>query len=80
MDANKLTHIFGKPGHGLDGVVEQLGSQEAAYQAMQKATEAAVKSQGLTGLFRTTIQGGGETITVKGNVVNGVVKIGTAFK
>ena len=47
---------------------------------MQQATEAAVKSQGLTGLFETAVQVGTETITVRGNIVNGVVKIGTAYK
>jgi hypothetical protein len=48
--------------------------------ALQQATEAAVQQQGLTGVFETTVQVAGETVTVRGNVVNGVVKIGTAFK
>jgi RHS repeat-associated protein len=79
VDANKLHHIFDNVGHGLEGVVGQYGSQEAAYQAIQQATEAAVNSQGLTGIFTTTVQVGGKAITVAGNVVSGVVKIGTAF-
>jgi hypothetical protein len=79
-DANKLNHIFGQSKHGLDAVVQQMGSQEAAYKALQEATEAAVKKNNLTGLFTTTVNVGGETITVKGIVVKGAVKIGTAFK
>ncbi len=79
-DANKLNHIFGNAQHGLDGVVNSLGSQQAAMNALQQATEVAVQQQGLTGVFETTVQVAGETVTVRGNVVNGVVKIGTAFK
>jgi hypothetical protein len=33
-----------------------------------------------TGLFETTVKVGTETITIQGNVVDGAVKIGTAFK
>ena len=46
---------------------------------MQKATEAAVQERGLTGVFKTTVKVGSETITVRGKVVDGAVKIGTAF-
>jgi len=79
-DANKLNHIFGNAQHGLDGIVKNLGSQQAAMNALQQATEAAVQQQGLTGVFETQVQVAGETVTVRGNVINGAVKIGTAFK
>jgi hypothetical protein len=78
--ANKLFHIFGDPGHNLAGLVSTFGSEEAAYGAILQGTEAAVQQQGLTGVFQTTVKVGGETITVRGNVMDGVVKIGTAFK
>lgn len=80
VNANKLSHIFGNAQHGLDGIVNSLGSQQAAMNALQQATEAAVRQQGLTGVFETTVQVAGETVTVRGNVIDGVVKIGTAFK
>jgi hypothetical protein len=79
-DANKLSHIFGKAEHGLEGVVKQFGSQAAAFEAMQQAAEAAVKAKKLTGVFEVTVKVGGEMVTVRGNVIEGVVKIGTAFK
>lgn len=79
-NANKLFHIFGNPAHNLTDLVAKFGSQEAAFKAIQQGTEAAVQQQGLTGVFQTTVQVAGETITVRGNVVGGVVKIGTAFK
>jgi RHS repeat-associated protein len=80
IQANKLNHIFGNAAHDLDSVVSTFGSEEAAFRAIQQGTEAAVQQQGLTGVFQTTVQVGGETITVRGAVVNGAVKIGTAFK
>lgn len=38
-----------------------------------------VRSQGLTGVFETTVKVGTETIVVRGNIVDGAVKIGTVF-
>ena len=66
--------------HNLTDLVVKFGSQEAAFKAIQQATEAAVQQQGLTGVFQTTVRVAGETVTVRGNVIGGVVKIGTAFK
>jgi RHS repeat-associated protein len=80
IDPNKLRHIFDNPQHNLGNLLNQLGSQQEAFAAIQQATEAAVQSQGITGVFQTTVQVGGETITVRGSIVGGAVKIGTAFK
>jgi hypothetical protein len=79
-DANKLAHIFDNVEHGLEGVVAQFGSQLSAFSRIQQAMKTAVARQGLTGVFQTTVQVGSETITVRGNVINGIAKIGTAFK
>jgi RHS repeat-associated protein len=79
-DANKLNHIFGKAAHNLDGLVSEFGSQEAAYNALQKATQEVVRQQGLTGVFETSVKVGSQTVTVRGAVVDGVAKIGTAFQ
>jgi len=51
-----------------------------AFNAIQKAVQAPVEQQGLTGGFQTTVQVGGETITVTGIVINGASGIGTAFQ
>ena len=80
VDPNKLNHIFGNAGHNLDSFVAQFNSQSEAYAALQRATELAVRAQGTSGVFQTTVQIGGESITVRANVVSGVVRIGTAFK
>ena len=76
--ANKLHHIFGKPQHNLDALVKQYGSEEAAYEAIAEAAGKA--TAGSTGIFEVTVNVGGEAITVRGAVVAGIVKIGTAFK
>lgn len=78
-DPNKLYHIFGQVKHNLDPLVTQFGSQENAFNALQKATEAAVRSQGLSGVFEIIVNVGTETVTVRGNIIKGIVKIGTAF-
>ena len=80
IDPNKVHHVFGQAKHNLDGVVKTFGTPEKAFGALQDATQAVVKNQGIKGVFETTVKVGGETVTVRGNVVDGVVKIGTAFK
>ena len=78
-DANKLNHIFGNPQHNLDVIVGQFGSQRAALGALQNATSTAVQSQGIIGVFETSVEVGGVQVTVRGAVVQGQVRIGTAF-
>jgi hypothetical protein len=79
---NKIHHIFGDPGHNLADLVRQYGSPAAAYAALEKATASAVAAQGITGTFYNgiSVSVGGTTVTVRGAVVDGVLKIGTAFK
>jgi RHS repeat-associated protein len=78
-DANKLHHIFGKAEHKLGDVVAHFGSPEKAFEAIKSATDASVKADQLTGIFETAVQVGGANVTVRGAVVDGVVKIGTAY-
>jgi hypothetical protein len=74
-----VNHIFGNARHNLESLVQQLGSQEKAFGAIQSAAEGAVKAGGLTGVFETAVDIGGTQVTVRGAVVDGTVKIGTAF-
>lgn len=39
-----------------------------------------VSQQQLTGLFKMTVDVGGFTVTVTGKVIDGVARIGTAYK
>jgi hypothetical protein len=77
---NTINHIFGKAAHNLGGLVQQYGSARAAFAALEKATTAQVVAKGLTGQFEEVVNVGGTNVTVRGIAINGVVKIGTAFK
>lgn len=77
VDPNKLNHIFNEPGHNLDSVVEQYGSQENAYNAINQAV---INQAGTgSGTFSTVVNVGGTDVTVTGAYVNGVPRIGTAY-
>ena len=79
VDANKLNHIFGNPSHNLETLVAQLGSREAVFGGVQSATQAAIESGSLSGVFETTVTVGGQSVVVRGNVVDGIARIGTFF-
>jgi len=79
VDANKLVHIFGNARHNLGPLVQKLGSQEATFSAVQNAAQAAVRNQSLSGVFQTTVNVAGQNVVVRGNVIDGVARIGTFF-
>jgi hypothetical protein len=76
-NSNDLHHIFDNAGHGLDGLVDQYGSQQGAYSAMQQAVRSQIGST--TGVFSGAFNVGGTQITIRGNIINGIPRIGTAF-
>jgi hypothetical protein len=80
LDPNKLHHIFGNPAHNLGPVVAHFGSQGAAGAALEIATQAAITAGSITGKFQISIVLGGMNATVRGVVINGVARIGTAFR
>ncbi|MCL2726618.1 MAG: hypothetical protein FWD69_19535, partial [Polyangiaceae bacterium] len=79
IDPNRLNHIFGKATHNLGPLVQEFGSQEATFAAVENATQAAINAQGLTGIFETTVSVAGQNVVVRGNVMDGIVRIGTFF-
>ncbi|MGH6813655.1 MAG: hypothetical protein ACREDM_15380 [Methylocella sp.] len=80
IDPNSLRHIFDKSDHGLDGLVAEFGSQESAIQQVASAaTRDAVKEQGITGQFKIQVNVVGHMVTIKCNVDNGIVNIGTVY-
>ncbi len=74
---NRLWHIFGNPNHGLGPLVAKFGSQLAAYSAILNAAQAQITATG--NFVGVTIQVGGMNIGVNGTVIDGVVKISTAY-
>ena len=78
VHANKLLHTFDFAKHWLDDLVGKMGSQESAYQAIQEAAQADVEVEGKTGLFEVVVDVAGTTVTVTGNVIDGLDRIGMA--
>lgn len=71
----KLDHIFAAK-HNFDPLIQRYGSREAVVQ------EFLTSLRGLTpesGVFEQQIIVGGQPVVVRGAVVDGIVKIGTAF-
>jgi hypothetical protein len=77
VDANKLHHIFADPTHNLGPLVDQFGSETNAFNAVQQAAQAGVKS--LPEFYKTVVSIGGQDVTVTGRVIEGIVRIGTLF-
>jgi hypothetical protein len=79
-DPNKLKHIFGKPRHNLDNLIKVYGSEQEAFNAIEKATRKVIKHKNISGVFEVNIKIGNDVIIVRGNAMNDVIKIGTVFK
>jgi RHS repeat-associated protein len=77
INANKLHHVFGKAGHNLGPLVNQFGSEEGAYAAVQAAIN--LKMAGvIDGQYnQIAVNVGGYIIYVSGIVIDGIVRIGT---
>lgn len=75
-------HIFDKAGRGLDSLVAKFGSPEAAYRAVEQATQDMVRQLPLRsdGVFENVLVSvGGTVVQVSGRVIDGVVRIGTSY-
>lgn len=72
----KITHIFAKAQHNLQSLVSGLGGQENAVRAVLYALNGKLPS---VGTFERVVNIAGQSVTVRGSVVNGVPKIGTMF-
>jgi RHS repeat-associated protein len=74
--ANRINHVF-QAKHKLDALVQAFGGKQGAYEALVSATQKAVA--GTAGPFEKVVQVGGQSVTVRGAVIDGAVKISTAF-
>lgn len=75
---NKINHIFNKAEHKLGDFVESCGSNRKAFDKLEHAFKKVAKGRS-DGVFEASINIDGFNITVRGSVVNGLPKIGTAF-
>lgn len=80
--SNAASHIFGKTlaRHELEGVLTAFGGNASkATRAIQAAAQTMATSAGISGKFSTVVTVAGESMIVRGFVVDGVFKIGTAY-
>ncbi len=73
--AEKLDHVF-VPKHNLDPLVRKFGSREGVMEQMIRNLGGPLPK---SGPFQVTREVGGQTVVIRGAVVDGVPKIGTAF-
>jgi hypothetical protein len=73
--SSKLDHIFAAK-HNFDALIRQYGSREAVVQQFLKGLKGHTPK---SGTFEQQIVVGGHKVIVRGAVVDGVTKIGTAF-
>lgn len=77
-NANNISHIFGKAGHGLDDVVQACGSKG---KALKELIDAGTKAfpEGTTGVQTFPVVVEGIEVMVRGVLIDGNFEIGTAF-
>lgn len=75
-DPRKIEHIFAAK-HKLGPLVQQLGGQEKAIRAVLNAANGKLPASGLFENIPVIV--GGQTILIRGSVVNGIPRIGTMF-
>jgi hypothetical protein len=75
LRSDKLDHVF-DPKHNFDPLVSQFGSREAAMEQIVRSIGGPLPQ---AGRFEVARQIGGQTVIIRGAVVDGTPRIGTAF-
>ncbi|WP_327120606.1 hypothetical protein OHB12_16845 [Nocardia sp. NBC_01730] len=76
LDKEAMGHVF-VPKHKLDGLVKSLGGEEATMRKLIESVQGVPDGvyNGANPLVRTI---NGQTVEIRGAMINGVFKIGTA--
>jgi len=82
-EPNKRNHIFANPNHNLDALVQHYGSEDEAFraivEAVNQAWQAGKISTNRDGRYEQVFDVGGYPVRVRGQIHNGLVRIGTAW-
>jgi hypothetical protein len=66
--------------HNLGGVLNAFGGDKvAAFNALERAAQELANKGAIKGVFQTTVEVAGQTVTVRGAVVEGIARVSTAF-
>ena len=81
--SNGAHHIFGPKSlakHKLEGVLNAFGGDKvAAFHALERRAQDLANHGAIKGVFQVTIDMAGQTVTVRGAVVEGTAMVSTAF-
>lgn len=83
LDPAHLAHLFGPKKKGaINALAKALGSESCAAKALQEAAQAYVDAGGPLdqGAFEFATNIAGEALTIRGQVVDGIARVGTAFR
>lgn len=75
-DANKLNHLFPAK-HNFGSLINKLGGQENTVRAVLNAANGKLPTSGVFNNISVNV--GGSTVLIRGNVINGVPRLGTMF-
>ncbi|MES2619690.1 MAG: hypothetical protein V4615_02480 [Bacteroidota bacterium] len=75
-DPNKVSHLFASK-HNLGPLVSKLGGQENTVRAVLNAANGKLPASGVFNNIPVNV--GGQTIFLRGNVIDGVPRLGTMF-
>lgn len=79
VNRNKIAHIFGQPKHNLGLVVNYFGSEEKAFKAMKETIQSKADTGEIDGRYEETVRLGPCDVTIRGKVIDGTARIGTAW-
>ena len=78
-DKNQLHHIFDNPRHELDWLVQEEGGEEKALSALKTAVQQQLMPTEGETFKRSSIVLNGRTVFVSGRVVDGFIRISSAY-
>ncbi len=75
-DPNKISHLFASK-HNLGPLVSKFGGQQNTVRAVLNAANGRLPASGVFNNIPVNV--GGQTVFIRGNVINGVPRLGTMF-
>lgn len=75
-DPNKINHLFASK-HNLSGLIKKFGGKENTLRNILEAANGKLPANGIFNDIPINI--GGKTVFLRGNVINGVPRIGTMY-
>jgi hypothetical protein len=80
---NAANHVFGPKSlgkHNLDSVLKAFdGDTVAAFRALETEAQLLANQGLIRGVFESTVEVAGQTVTIRGAIIEGTARVSTAF-